>query len=110
MTGIPLSGTISSATAQGYLPMYRGAAAASLDGGKVSGHAGTSIMAANYQSENRPIKQDRYQRNAPQSFEPMSAEDFVRSVAKKEADKKIVAQGWNSATTGVGPVPSGAEW
>ncbi|EKD16742.1 uncharacterized protein L3040_001481 [Drepanopeziza brunnea f. sp. 'multigermtubi'] len=101
--GTPVSGTVSSATAQGYLPQYRGAAAASLapaEGSKVSSIA--SSMASNY--ENRPLGQ-RNSRGA----DTMTAENYLRYVTQKgisQEDLKVL----NPSTTGMGPVRPGEEW
>ncbi|CAL3962689.1 unnamed protein product [Diplocarpon coronariae] len=110
--GTPLSGTISSATAQGYLPPYGGSAATSLapaESGKISASVVTSSMAANLQSENRPFNQQRNSR-APDT---MNAEGYLRYITNKgisQDDLKILEQGWNPYTTRTGPTGPGEEW
>ncbi len=115
VVGSALSGTVSAATAQGYLPQYRGSAAASLapaDNGNTSASNGASSTVANFQSENRPINQDKHQRNS-RLIEPMGAEGYLRYVSAKDIsqeDRKILEQGWNPNTTATGPVRPGEEW
>ncbi|KUJ22947.1 uncharacterized protein LY89DRAFT_162151 [Mollisia scopiformis] len=125
MVGSALSGTISSATAQGYLPPYRGSAAASLapavmnmqhtdsdgenggskrDSKHFSGPA--QAMATSFLPENRPFNSERIPRAAPTS----EAESYMRYLTtKEENDKRIIEQGWNANTTGVGPI-TGSDW
>lgn len=110
--GTPLSGTISSATAQGYLPQYRGSAAASLAPNEYVSHKSASAKVTSSQSENRPINQDRYERNGTPAPEPMSATEYLRYVSTKgyETEKATIDAGWNSNTTAFGPVQAGEEW
>ena len=140
MAAPALSGAVSSATAHGYLPQYRGSAAASLApamlntmttveredeaGGtkidhikisangdfKVSTEGVAQLIAANFLPENRPVNRDRPRRPIRASVETMGAEGYMRYLAQKaEDDKKILEQGWNSNTTGTGPV-MGSDW
>lgn len=125
MVGSALSGTISSATAQGYLPPYRGSAAASLnpaamnlqhrgsDGEGVglkankqfSGHSST--MASSYLPENRPFNAGRFLRAVPPTT---SAEGYMGFTAtKEEEDKTVTEAGWNPNTTSRGPI-TGSDW
>ncbi|KAH7346504.1 hypothetical protein BKA65DRAFT_278292 [Rhexocercosporidium sp. MPI-PUGE-AT-0058] len=110
--GTPLSGTISSATAQGYLPQYRGSAAASLAPADYVPYKSASAKVTNLQSENRPISQDRYERNGTPAPESMSATEYLRYVSAKgyETEKATIDAGWNSNTTARGPVQAGEEW
>ena len=139
MAAPALSGAVSSATAQGYLPQYRGSAAASLaptmitmnaleredensamkadqvkasvdNSIKVSMEGAVPLIAANFLPENRPINRDRPHRPILASVESMGAEGYMRYLAQKaENDKKVVGQGWNPNTTGTGPV-MGSDW
>lgn len=126
MAAPALSGRVSSATAQGYLPNYRGAAAASLapaafnvtaternserQGMKMNLPNGDSplvvapLIAANFLPENRPINRDR------RSPDTMDAEGYTRYISQKaDEDRKIIEQGWNANTTATGPV-MGSDW
>jgi hypothetical protein len=99
MTSPALSGAISSATAQGYLPQYRGSAAASLapaivnfttgerDGERtmakadVTHDSATGVApshAANFLPENRPFSRNRLQRPTLPPAENMRAEEYMR--------------------------------
>jgi len=135
-----VSGAISSATAQGYLPSHRGSAAASLaptmfntlttmerqDGSglttidqikinsqgnfEVSTEGAAPLIAANFLPENRPLDRDRPRRAVRATVETLGAEGYLRYLTQKaEEDKKIVEEGWNSNTTGTGPV-MGSDW
>jgi hypothetical protein len=140
MSAPAVSGTVSSATAQGYLPSLRGSAAASLapamlntlttmeredqtglmkidhikisaDGNfEVSTEGVAPLIAKNFSPENRPLDRDRPHRPVRASVETLGAEGYLRYLTEKaEADKKIVEDGWNSNTTGTGPV-MGSDW
>jgi hypothetical protein len=130
MAAPALSGAVSSATARGYLPQYRGTAAASLapamlnipavknGGGNsdtklphplLSTTGVTPLIAANFLPENRPLYSDRSARPIRSSVEAMSAEAYARHLAQKNEDQKILEQGWNSKTTGTGPT-MGSDW
>ena len=140
MAAPALSGAISSATAQGYLPSHRGSAAASLapamfnalttlerqddsglmkidhikisaDGSfEVSTEGVAPLIAANFLPENPPVDRDRPHRPVRASIETLGAEGYLRYLTQKaEVDKKIVEEGWNSNTTGTGPV-MGSDW
>jgi hypothetical protein len=132
MTGPALSGTISSATAQGYLPQYRGSAAASLAPARVNLPAGErdserltakpeltqdsagglgSFNAATFLPENRPMARNRLQRPTPPPAESMGAEEYMRYLSQKnESDKKGLEKKWNTEEeSGTGPV-SGSDW
>ncbi|KAE8453154.1 hypothetical protein EG329_011221 [Mollisiaceae sp. DMI_Dod_QoI] len=127
MVGSALSGTISSATAQGYLPPYRGSAAASLTptamnlqhptldveniGSKHDAakpfSSPTPAIATSFLSENRPFNSERFPRA---TVPPNDAEAYMRYLAlKDENNKQIFEQGWNPETTGTGSV-SGSNW
>jgi hypothetical protein len=127
MAAPALSGTVSSATAQGYLPQYRGAAAASLaptvfnisiaesEGErpaiKTDQPSGVApLVAANFLPENRPLNRDRSPRPIRPSPDTMGAEGYMRYLSHKaDEDKKIIEQGWNANTTATGPV-MGSDW
>jgi hypothetical protein len=132
MIGTTLSGTVSSATAQGYLPQYRGSAAASLaptvlnipsaeresersttkvDTVKDSLFGLTSFTTANFLPENRPLSRDRTHRPITASADALDAEGYLRTVGRMDDDnhKEDVEQGWSSKTSGSGPVMS-SEW
>ena len=132
MIGTTLSGTVSSATAQGYLPQYRGSAAASLaptvlnipsaerdsersttkvDTAKDTLFGLTSFTAANFLPENRPLSRDRTQRPIAASADALDAEGYLRTVGRMGDDNNIedVEQGWSGKTSGSGPVMS-SEW
>lgn len=121
-----VSGTVSSTTAQGYLPQYHGSAAASLAPAitniatsdreseritnKTQSTGVAPLIAANFLPENRPLNRDRTPRPIRPSPETMGAGAYMRYVAQKaEADKKVIEQGWNANTTGMGPV-MGSDW
>jgi hypothetical protein len=121
MAAPALSGMVSSATAQGYLPQYHGAAAASLapaafniptternserNGMKMDVSSGIApLIAANFLPENRPLNRDR---PAPDN---LGAEGYMRYISQKaDEDQKIIEQGWNANTTATGPV-MGSDW
>lgn len=130
--GTTLSGTVSSATAQGYLPQYRGSAAASLapavlnipsaerdsehsttkvDTAKDSVFGLTSLTAVNFLPENHPLTQDRTQRPIAASADALDAEGYLRMLGRMGDDnnKEDVEQGWSGKTSGSGPVMS-SEW
>jgi len=110
MVGTALSGTISSATAQGYLPQYRGSAAASLapamlnhvtvdrdpEGSQAAAEiikepiGGLSILPAQViLPENRPLNTDRIQALSSLGGDTMRAENYMRYLAQK--DKKALS-------------------
>ena len=126
----PASRTLSSATAQGYLPQYRGFAAASLvpamlnisnyerDGRHKSpkteqqSHSLDGIIPVttpSVLSENSPLNCGR----SPQPAQPMSnsldAEGYLRYLTQKAEDKRITEQRWDVNTTGIRPV-IGPDW
>ena len=126
MSSPALLGGVTSATAKGYLPQYRGSAAASLspailnvagldrgqdsstskiDSPKVANGSSFGVRAL---SENRPLSRAiPIVRPPPDS---MDAEDYMRYLSQKAADDQFVKEhGWNTNTTGTGPV-NGADW
>lgn len=124
MTAPALSGTVSSATAQGYLPQYPGAAAASLAPSafnitaqddrpttKLEQPFGIApLIASNFLPENRPLNRERSPRPVRPSSDTMGAEGYMRYISQKDdQDKKILEQGWNANTTATGPV-MGSDW
>jgi hypothetical protein len=127
MTAPALSGTVSAATAQGYLPQYPGAAAASLAPSAFSVTAPdrdtdrstlkpeqllgiVPLIAANFLPENRPLNRDQSPRPIRPSPDTIGAEGYMRYISKKDdQDKKILEQGWNANTTATGPV-IGSNW
>jgi hypothetical protein len=131
MVGPALSGTISSATAQGYLPQYRGSAAASLAPAMANLPAGerdtersmakpeltydsavgaAPLNAAKFLPENHPLTINRLQWPTPPPTDSMGAEEYMRYLSQKdEMDKKGPAKKWNAEESGTGPI-SGSEW
>ena len=133
MASPALSGAISSATAHGYLPQYRGSAAASLAPAMVNyssserdsersmtksevsydtATGGASILTTNYLPENRPLNSTRLQRPNSPAAESMGAEEYMRYLTQKdEADKKLFEKHYNAdgSQSGTGPV-SGSAW
>jgi hypothetical protein len=128
MVAPALSGAVSSATAQGYLPLYRGAAAASLAPAALGGTAGIErdrerltmkvdqangtvpLVVSSFLAENRPLNGDRSPRLTRPSPDTMGAEGYMRYLSQKaDEDQKIIEQGWNSNTTATGPV-MGSDW
>lgn len=128
MAAPALSGAVSSATAQGYLPQYRGAAAASLaptalnmtttdrEGYRVNAKTSqpsspsfATLTSANFLSENRPLNRNRSPLLARPSPKNLGAEEHVRYVIEKDEDQKIIEAGWNAKTTATGPV-MGSDW
>ncbi|KAL2069633.1 hypothetical protein VTL71DRAFT_14312 [Oculimacula yallundae] len=110
--GTALSGTISSTTAQGCLPQYRGTAAASLAPAEYVPYKAAPSTATNSQAENRPVDQDKYDRHSNPASDTMSATEYLRYVSAKayETEKSIIDRGWNANTTAFGPVRAGEEW
>jgi hypothetical protein len=134
MASPALSGAVSSATAQGYLPQYRSSAAASLAPAMVNystserdsersmakseltydnAIGGASILAANFLPENRPLNVNRLQRPTPPPVETMGAEEYMRYLTERdEADKKLFEKHYKNtdgSQSGTGPVP-GSDW
>lgn len=125
MAAPALSGTVSSATAQGYLPQYPGAAAASLAPSAFNIAAQDRddrpamkpeqvqdiipIIAANFLPENRPLNRDLSPTPSRHSPNTMGAEGYMRYISQKANDQKIIEQGWNANTTATGPV-MGSDW
>lgn len=112
-----LSGMVSSTTAQGYLPIYRGSAAASLSptmgDHKANGTMGVPHhVAASFLPENRPLNPDDrpgllHKRT---SSENMGAEAYMRYLTNKaDNDQRIIDSGWNTNTSATGPV-MGSDW
>jgi hypothetical protein len=112
MTGFAVSGTISSATAAGYLPQYRGSAVASLAPTISNVVAQRDIeglqtkpqilrehsTSSSFSTENRPLNHSGAHDNLNNS-----AEGYLRSLARKaDDDKKIAEQGWNANSSGLG--------
>ncbi|CZS92754.1 uncharacterized protein RAG0_03271 [Rhynchosporium agropyri] len=108
----PSSGTISSATAQGYLPQYRGSAAASLAPAEYVPYKSASSTATSSQSDNRPLGQGKNDRHGNPAPDSMSATEYLRYVSAKayETEKSTIDRGWNPNTTAFGPVLAGEEW
>ncbi len=129
MVGSALSGTISSATAQGYLPQYRGSAAASLapamlnlpgvdrDGehltskeNKDTSSGISPMVVTSYLPENLPLNRDRTQRPSPTAVEGFGAERYMRYHSRKDdMDKKTTDPGLTGTVPAAGPVV-GAAW
>jgi hypothetical protein len=122
----PALGTVSSATAQGYLPQYRGSAAASLapamfhSPGRDGEHQTSKVeqppssidsiaplIASNFLPENRPLNRDR---SPVRPSDTLGTEAYKRYLSRKaDGDKKVIEQGWNANTTATGPV-MGSDW
>lgn len=127
----PALRTVSSATAQGYLPQYRGSAAASLapamlsiPGSELYGeHAdlkfdppnqstsgGVPATPPSLLSENRPLKHVRSSRAARPTGDALDAEGYMRYLSQKaDEDKRSLESGWNANTTGTSPA-MGSNW
>lgn len=126
----PLSGTISSATAQGYLPQYRGSAAASLAPTMVNlqgadresersmakaefsyGPTGatSSFNSANFLADNLSISGTRLQRPVPPPTENMGAEGYMRYLSQKDDTDNKGAEKLTNTESGTGPI-SGSDW
>jgi hypothetical protein len=126
MSGPVLSGAVSSATATGYLPQYRGSAAASLaptimnasgaerELDRPTSKSGfskefTELGPVNFQSENRPLS--RSEHSTRPSPERLGAERYMRYVSQKDEGKKATEQAWKPSTTGTGTGPvAGSGW
>ena len=114
-----LSGMVSSTTAHGYLPVYRGSAAASLtptmaDHKINSTNTSNGIphhVAASPLPENRPLNVDGRSGVLEQaSSESMGAEAYMRYLSNKaNNEQKIIDPGWNANTNATGPV-MGSDW
>jgi hypothetical protein len=116
MVGPALSGAITSATARGYLPLYRGSAVASLapamlnhanpdrdsqrclETMKDAGNILNSLTSAvDILSENRPPHLERPQLQAFQGCEDLGAQEYMRYLAQKDdKNKKILRDSLNS--------------
>lgn len=127
MSSPALMGSVTSATAQGFLPVYRGSAAASLSptilnvagadrgldasASKIESPkvANGSSSGAKVLSENRPLSRAiPIVRPAP---EHMDAEGYMRYLSQKAADdQQSKEHGWNTTTAGKGPVSGGSDW
>lgn len=108
MTGSAVSGKVSSATATGYLPLYRGTAVASL---------APTISNSSSERDTDPTVKPQLSRdstfssigdNAPSRSESLedltSAEGYMRYLAQKGTDsKKLAEQEWNPTTNATGP-------
>ncbi|KAH8601441.1 hypothetical protein B0O99DRAFT_589482 [Bisporella sp. PMI_857] len=119
--GPALSGMISPTIAQGYLPAYRGSAAASLISGsfdqRINSTVGTASLAvANFLPENcRLHNDDRLRGSTKTSAGLLNAEEYIRSLAsrtvldKPNDNQKISDARWNTDTKAMGPV-MGSDW
>jgi hypothetical protein len=113
MTGFAVSGTVSSATAAGFLPQYRGSAAASLaptisnvvaqrdiEGAftkprTLRENSATSTLIG----ENRPLHP-----TAGPEDTSNGAASYLRSIVRKtDDDKMMIEQGWDKSAIGLGP-------
>lgn len=115
----PLSGEMSSATAQGYLPQYRGAAAASLAPSIIGANTPSRKFEKNFISGNNGRSNrtnsrasNRTENRAPSRMttaddDDMRAADLLRRI--REQDTAILNQSWNSKTKGIGPI-HGSDW
>ena len=103
MVGSALSGRVSSATAQGYLPQYRGSAAASLApamlnhasadhdidhkqaSSDITKEPATGIVNSQFMlSENRPFVNERMHSVSSVGGDSMRAESYMRYLAQKD--------------------------
>jgi hypothetical protein len=110
MTSQVVSGTVSAATATGFLPQYRGSAAASL------APAISNMLSNGPESDEYPVSKadnlkdsmnvpallpghrqlSRAQPTINPSPNKLGAEGYMRFLAQKaDDDKKIIEQGWN---------------
>jgi len=119
MVGSVVSGAISSATAQGYLPQFHGSAAASLapamlnlrvlereNERMVAKDGGPSpLVVSSFLPENLPFSKDRVQRQNPTTPDFLGAEDYMRYVTQKDGvDKKAAEPGLNAVASATSPV------
>ncbi|RDW72123.1 hypothetical protein BP5796_08157 [Coleophoma crateriformis] len=114
-----LSGTVSATTAEGFLPQYRGSAAASLAPTMNTSPNGrtelrevekdvTTHVTSKTKSENLPLDNIHPFRPAPP--EAMGAEDYMRYVtAKDDGDKKNKEGAYGAKMPALGPI-MGSEW
>lgn len=128
----PALRTVSSATAQGYLPQYRGSAAASLapamfriptperDHEHLSSktelpNPSADIIipasASRVLPENWPLHRSQSPRLIRPATNTLGAEEYMRCIISQKADedKRIIERGWNARTTATGPV-MGSDW
>lgn len=126
----PALRTVSSATAWGYLPQYRGSAAASLapamlsistserDGERPSprfqqpkrhSDDGLPVIVPGHLSENRPLERDQPPRPLVPTGDGLDAEGYMRYLAQKDRDKRITEHGWNANAAGSRHV-MGSDW
>lgn len=127
----PALRTVSSATAQGCLPQYRGSAAASLVPAMLShyspgrdgeygslkveqpGHSGdgtTAVPGSDFLTENRPLHWDQSPHTIRSSSNTPGAEEYMRYLAQKaDQDKRAIKHGWNAFTTTTGTI-TGPNW
>lgn len=127
MVGTALSGEITSATAQGYLPLYRGSAAASLapamlnnavadrdsqhcqpcaDTTKESRNGLVAFTSADVMSENRPLYLERTHTSI--GSEESGAQGYMRYLTQKDdKNKKMIDQVLDPeiSVAGQGPRP-----
>jgi hypothetical protein len=140
MAAPAVSGAISSATAKGYLPQYRGSAIASLapamltimttlertdengvakvdhikisaDGNfEVSTDGVVPLVAANFLPENRPLDRDRPHRPIRASIETLGAEGYMHYLTQKAEDDKKILEEGWNSNT-IGTGPiMGSDW
>ena len=125
MSGPALSGRVSSATAHGYLPQYRGSANSSLSPAIQNGAAGehdVTYQASKVAIHHEPIGPVSYNvakgpENLPlsraipivrPSIDSLDAEGYMRYLQTKTAeDQKL--QIWDPSNAGTGPVV-GSDW
>lgn len=127
----PALRTVSSATAQGYLPQYRGSAAASLAPAMLSmpsserdaehrspkpEHQSRSVdgivpaAEPSLLGENRPLNRDQSPRPIPPNSDTLDAEGYMRYLSQKaDENKRITDNGWNANTSGSRHV-TGSDW
>lgn len=109
MTGLAVSGKVSSATATGYLPLYRGTAVASLAPtiSNSSSERDTETTIKPHLSRDSTFSSIG-ENSAPSRSESLenltSAEGYMRYLTQKGPDgKKLAEQEWNPTTSATGP-------
>jgi hypothetical protein len=116
--GVALTGTLSSTTAQGYLPQYHGSAAVSLGPPAtvnslqapmpIQADAETDIRPGSTNSqrtENRPPP-----RMSPLTKNPASATDLLRRLARLQQDQNQQEDEWGTKPDGIGPIFGDSDW
>ncbi|KAI9744867.1 MAG: hypothetical protein M1818_001792 [Claussenomyces sp. TS43310] len=119
----PVTGTLSSTTAHGYLPLYTGQAAAALAPSRATGSPASPALHRRDidDHDNKGSRPQSMQSRRSENFPPApssaqkrgfpNATDLLRRLSRVQRDHQEVAkEPWNTLTTGIGPVAPGAEW